>query len=142
MSVIEFAGVSHAYGDRQVLEKFDLTLREDRIGIIGSNGSGKSTLARMINGLVLPSNQNRAVSEVPVSEGSSAGAVYQVFQRTGTALGIAVVGSVFYGRLDSTGGDFADAFRYGVALSAGFGILTALLAGVEGLRDRRAATAG
>ena len=93
------------------------------------------------NGLVLPANQTRAVSQVPVAEGSSAGAVYQVFQRTGTALGIAVVGSVFYGRLASTRGDFATAFEYGVALSAGFAVLTALLAGVEAWRDRRAASA-
>ncbi len=89
------------------------------------------------NGLVLPANQTRAVSEVPVEQGSSAGAVYQVFQRTGTALGIAVVGSVFYGQLDSTQGDFAQAFEIGVALSAAFGVLTALLAGVEGIKGRR-----
>ena len=68
MSVIEFAGVSHAYGDRQVLEKFDLTLREDRIGIIGSNGSGKSTLARMINGLVLPSTGTVTVDGLDVAK--------------------------------------------------------------------------
>lgn len=92
------------------------------------------------NGLVLPANQTRAVSEVPVNEGSSAGAVYQVFQRTGTALGIAVVGSVFYGQLASSKGDFAQAFVHGVALSAGFGLLTAALAGVEGfLAHRRTA---
>ncbi|GAB2909814.1 MFS transporter [Rhodococcus aerolatus] len=89
------------------------------------------------NGLVLPANQTRAVSEVPVAEGGSAGAVYQVFQRTGTALGIAVVGSVFYGQLASTRGDFARSFEYGVALSAGFGVLTALLAGAEAWQDSR-----
>ncbi|MEO6881749.1 MAG: MFS transporter [Mycobacteriaceae bacterium] len=92
------------------------------------------------NGLVLPANQTRAVSEVPVAEGSSAGAVYQVFQRTGTALGIAIVGSVFYGQLASSKGDFPQAFTHGVALSAGFGLLTAALAGVEGyLAHRRSA---
>ena len=60
-----------------------------------------------------------------------------MFQRTGTALGIAVVGSVFYGQLASTRGDFSRAFEYGVALSAAFGILTALLAGAEAWQDRR-----
>lgn len=87
------------------------------------------------NGLVLPANQTRAVSEVPVSEGSAAGAV---FQRTGTALGIAVVGSVFYGHLATTRGDFSQAFQYGVAVSAGLGVLTAALAGAEAWGDRRA----
>ncbi|WP_349268711.1 ABC transporter ATPase [Mycolicibacterium parafortuitum] len=47
-------GVSHAFGDRQVLRDVSLTLTERRIAIVGANGSGKSTLARMFNGLVLP----------------------------------------------------------------------------------------
>lgn len=54
MSLIQFHDVGHSYGERTVLHRVDLTLREDRIGIVGGNGSGKSTLARMINGLVTP----------------------------------------------------------------------------------------
>ena len=56
MSTINFSGVSHAFGERQVLRGIDLSLTEHRIGIVGANGSGKSTLARMINGLVAPSS--------------------------------------------------------------------------------------
>lgn len=52
--VVEFADVSHSYGDRSVLRGVSTTLSESRIGIVGGNGSGKSTLARMINGLVVP----------------------------------------------------------------------------------------
>jgi len=52
--VIEFRGVHHAYGEREVLRGVDLILGEPRVGIVGANGSGKSTLARMINGLVTP----------------------------------------------------------------------------------------
>jgi biotin transport system ATP-binding protein len=52
---IELIGVSHAYGDRTVLDALDLRLTEHRVGVIGSNGSGKSTFARLLNGLVLPS---------------------------------------------------------------------------------------
>lgn len=55
MSEIVVAGVSHRYGEREVLRGIDLRLIEHRIGIVGANGSGKSTLARMINGLVAPS---------------------------------------------------------------------------------------
>lgn len=51
---IVFDGVTHAFGDRVVLENISLTMTEHRIGVLGANGSGKSTLARMINGLVLP----------------------------------------------------------------------------------------
>jgi biotin transport system ATP-binding protein len=53
--LIQIEGVSHRYGDREVLSDLDLSLAQDRIGIIGSNGSGKSTLARLLNGLVVPS---------------------------------------------------------------------------------------
>ena len=52
--MIEFDGVSHAYGERTVLREITLELPEQRIGIVGANGSGKSTLARMINALVVP----------------------------------------------------------------------------------------
>jgi biotin transport system ATP-binding protein len=52
---IELRGVSHRYGDREVLDGLDLTLTEARIGVVGANGSGKSTFARLLNGLVVPS---------------------------------------------------------------------------------------
>ena len=53
--MISIKGVSHRYGDREVLRDIDLSLAEDRIGVIGANGSGKSTFARLLNGLVVPS---------------------------------------------------------------------------------------
>src|SRR6185503_10008563 len=53
--MIQIEAVSHRYGDREVMTGIDLSLVEDRIGIIGANGSGKSTLARLLNGLVVPS---------------------------------------------------------------------------------------
>jgi biotin transport system ATP-binding protein len=53
--LIQIEGVSHRYGDREVLCDINLSLVEDRIGVIGANGSGKSTLARLLNGLVVPS---------------------------------------------------------------------------------------
>jgi biotin transport system ATP-binding protein len=53
--VIEFRGVGHRYGDREVLAGVTLDLPEQRVAFVGANGSGKSTLARTINGLVLPS---------------------------------------------------------------------------------------
>jgi len=59
MSLIELAGVGHAYGagssELVVLRDLDLRLTEQRIGVIGANGSGKSTFARLLNGLVQPS---------------------------------------------------------------------------------------
>jgi len=53
--LIQIENVSHRYGEREVLSEIELSLVEDRIGVIGANGSGKSTLARLLNGLVVPS---------------------------------------------------------------------------------------
>jgi biotin transport system ATP-binding protein len=52
--VIRIEGVGHSYGGAPVLLDVDLTLTEQRIGVVGANGSGKSTLARLLNGLVVP----------------------------------------------------------------------------------------
>jgi biotin transport system ATP-binding protein len=52
---IEVEGVSHRFGDREVLRGVDLRLDERRVAVIGSNGSGKSTFARLLNGLLVPS---------------------------------------------------------------------------------------
>jgi biotin transport system ATP-binding protein len=54
-AVIRIEGVGHSYGGAPVLLDVDLTLTEQRIGVVGANGSGKSTLARLLNGLVVPS---------------------------------------------------------------------------------------
>ncbi len=55
MPLIEFAEVTHAFGDGEpVLKDVTVELTERRIGVIGGNGSGKSTFVRMINGLVIP----------------------------------------------------------------------------------------
>ena len=65
MPVIEARGVGHAYGDRTVLRDLDVTLTEQRVGIVGANGSGKSTFARMVNGLVLPTRGRVSVDGLP-----------------------------------------------------------------------------
>ncbi|MDE2790099.1 MAG: ATP-binding cassette domain-containing protein [Paracoccaceae bacterium] len=52
--MIEISSVSHRFGERTVLDRIDLTIAENRVGIIGANGSGKSTFARLLNGLLIP----------------------------------------------------------------------------------------
>ena len=52
--MIEVSGVSHRFGERQVLKDINLELAERRIGVVGANGSGKSTFARLLNGLLIP----------------------------------------------------------------------------------------
>lgn len=51
---IRLEGVTHAFGDRTVLQDVTLRITERRTAVIGGNGSGKSTLVRLLNGLVLP----------------------------------------------------------------------------------------
>ena len=46
--------VRFVLGSRTVIPHLSLSLRERRIGIIGSNGSGKSSLLRLIHGLAQP----------------------------------------------------------------------------------------
>jgi biotin transport system ATP-binding protein len=70
--VIEFEGIRHSYGEREVLRGVDLTLAEPRIGIVGANGSGKSTLARMINGLVAPTSGRVVVDGFDVARDGAA----------------------------------------------------------------------
>jgi ATP-binding cassette ChvD family protein len=53
--VIEFKGVSKAYGDKLLLDNFDLSVPPGSlIGVIGPNGAGKTTLLRMIAGQEQP----------------------------------------------------------------------------------------
>ncbi|HEY6896428.1 MAG TPA: energy-dependent translational throttle protein EttA, partial [Rhodocyclaceae bacterium] len=53
--VIEFNGVSKAFGDRLLIDNLSFTVPPGAIvGVIGPNGAGKSTLFKMIRGLEQP----------------------------------------------------------------------------------------
>lgn len=51
---LEISNLTVRRGGRVVLEDISLTIREQRVGIIGRNGSGKSTFARALAGLQKP----------------------------------------------------------------------------------------
>jgi ATP-binding cassette subfamily F protein uup len=54
--VIEAVGISHSYGEKEVISDFSLTVvRGDKIGIIGPNGAGKTTLLNILLGELNPS---------------------------------------------------------------------------------------
>jgi MFS family permease len=81
------------------------------------------------SGLTISPNQTLTLSEVPVAQGGTAGGLVQVGARVGSAIGIAAVGSVFYGALSTTRGDFEQALPLGLGVSLGC-VGAALLAGV------------
>ena len=53
--VIEAKGISKAYGSKDIVKDFSLTVqRRDRIAFVGQNGVGKTTLIKMLTGEVKP----------------------------------------------------------------------------------------
>ncbi|MYZ42919.1 energy-dependent translational throttle protein EttA [Schauerella aestuarii] len=62
--VIEFKGVSKAYGDRLLIDNLSFKVPPGAIvGIIGANGAGKSTLFRMIAGRETPDSGEVAIGK-------------------------------------------------------------------------------
>ena len=53
--VIEATGIAKSFGDRVILQPFDLrVLRGDRVAFVGPNGAGKSTLLNILTGQTAP----------------------------------------------------------------------------------------
>lgn len=52
---LNLSGVSHGYGDRQLLDSISLVITAgEHVAIVGENGAGKSTLLRILAGLEAP----------------------------------------------------------------------------------------
>jgi ATP-binding cassette ChvD family protein len=63
-NVIEFTGLSKAYGDKLLIEDLSFKLPPGGIvGIIGPNGAGKTTLFRMITGVEQPDKGDIKIGE-------------------------------------------------------------------------------
>jgi tungstate transport system ATP-binding protein len=57
MSLIEVVGLSHSYGEREVLKGLDLSIgKAEAFALIGPTGAGKTTLLRIIDLLEVPSS--------------------------------------------------------------------------------------
>lgn len=88
-------------------------------------------LAGIGSGLVIAPNQTITLSEVPVREASTAGGVLQTAQRIGSAIGIAVVGVVFFGEIpgggQSSGSSGANPQLWATAFDRGLTVILALV---------------
>jgi EmrB/QacA subfamily drug resistance transporter len=83
------------------------------------------------SGFVITPNVTLTLNEVPVRRAGIAGGVLQTGQRIGTAAGIAATGSVFYGAVRTSHGDWALAFRHGLWVITAFTVATLVLAVVD-----------
>ncbi|MFB9924271.1 DHA2 family efflux MFS transporter permease subunit [Amycolatopsis halotolerans] len=81
------------------------------------------------SGLVISPNSTLALEEVPPAEGGTAAGVLQTGQRIGSAVGTALGGSLFFGELGRSHGDYHSATALGLMGSTALVVL-ALLFGV------------
>ncbi len=96
-------------------------------------------IAGVGSGLVIAPNQTLTLAEVPVAGAGSAGGVLQTGQRIGAAVGIAVVGAVFFGSIAASRGDFATAFRHGLWVTIAFVVVALVIALADVRASRHAA---
>lgn len=81
------------------------------------------------SGMVISPNVTLTLHDVPVQRAGIASGVLQTGQRIGSAAGIAFTGSVFYGVVRRSHGDWAQAFRHGLWVISAF-VLAALVLGI------------
>ena len=56
-TAIEFKNIKKAYGEKVVMESFNLSIEKGEfVTIIGSSGCGKTTVLKMVNGLIQPTS--------------------------------------------------------------------------------------
>ncbi|MBA3523106.1 MAG: MFS transporter [Geodermatophilaceae bacterium] len=93
-------------------------------------------LAGVGSGLTISPNQTLTLAEVPSAGGGSAAGVVQTGQRIGTAFGIALTGTVFFGLIGG-GTSFPAALSRGMLVVAGFMALALVIAVVDLTLTRR-----
>ncbi|MEV6206953.1 DHA2 family efflux MFS transporter permease subunit [Kitasatospora sp. NPDC051914] len=104
---------------------------------VGWATAGPLLLAGIGSGLVIAPNVTVTLQEVPVARAGSAGGVLQTAQRLGSAVGIAVVGSVFLSHAAGGPHAWSTAFDTGIAVSAGFVLVSLTVATADIRRGRR-----
>jgi EmrB/QacA subfamily drug resistance transporter len=112
------------------------------VHLVPAHGTGWATVVPLLlagigSGVVIAPNQTLTLSQVPVARAGTAGGLMQTGQRIGSAVGIAAVGSAFFGYLTSSRGDFAGAYERGIVVALCFVIVSLLIALVDIWVDHR-----
>lgn len=92
-------------------------------------------LAGVGGGLVITPNITLSLGEVDPARAGAGGGLLQTAQRVGSAIGVAVVLALFFERVRSSDGDFADALSYSLHVTIAL-IVIALVLGVADLLRR------
>ena len=88
-TAIEFRNIKKTYGDKTVMEGFNLTVEKGEfVTIIGSSGCGKTTALKMVNGLIEPTD-----GDILVDGESIRGRDQTALRRN---IGYAIQGSVLF----------------------------------------------
>jgi MFS family permease len=111
----------------------------DEPAVVGWALAAALLVAGSGSGMVIAPNQTLALAEVPVASGGVAGSMIQVGQRIGSAVGISVILSVYYGGL-AAGVDGARATGRAMLVTIGL-VAVALVVGLVDLRSRGAEAA-
>ncbi|MFI5614351.1 DHA2 family efflux MFS transporter permease subunit [Amycolatopsis sp. NPDC051903] len=91
--------------------------------------AGPLFVAGFGSGLVIAPNSTLALEDVPPAEGGTAAGVLQTAQRIGSAIGTALGGSLFFGQLGRSHGDYRGAAAFGLIGSTAL-VTLALLVGL------------
>lgn len=104
--------------------------------------AGPLFVAGFGSGLVIAPNQTLSLEEIPPAEGGTAAGVFQTAQRVGAAIGTALGGSLFFGQLSRSHGNYHQSAALGVAGAVALVLVTLVVGLADVIFSRRRGRSG